>query len=626
MFVVSPASCSFRFAHALCLLILFHSQAPCFSGGRVHRQPSFPCLLASPVPARAGSGECSATLDCVPRPLSHLPPLSCLPMSPPQIFNFAMSNSFTSVDFDRLEFPSQYKVGRPARLWHCRPAAALLRLACRGSPLSRGGAPGHGRSWRGPASCWSRGAVAAGRLTCPRHSAPHACSNPSPHPTFTPLHCTPPTDRLRAAVPGPRGHQPGLLAARHAHGAVHRVVRPCCLLSLFALHVSCLPPSASFWNTGRQLAYALRLPCASPTASGSHGPPAPPRSRPPPAPCPLPIPTPQQPRHVRDHRPRPGAGAPGVRAAAQLPRRSGLRVPWRRPCAGGPAACLLLWRATWGMLACRGWSLLLLLRRRLGRGPMVCFPVGVRQPNTCLQHPAGCCCVTAAALLACPPRPLQNGQPVKFENVATPQECCQVRGGGTNGGLPGIAMQRSRGHCAAAPLAAERAHPAGSPLHGCAPSPRRSCAPPTPRAALTCGTPTSRSSASSRWAAAHGKAAGCAAGAAHSAPHIAPHQCPLASLAPAHAMPSTPLPSARLPPAEPQGLDAHQDAEAVRGDLLRGGARPWQPGAARQRRPPAPALGGGAAAARRLGRGLGGGGGAGGAAAPLIAAHARPSC
>jgi beta-glucanase (GH16 family) len=27
------------------------------------------------------------------------------------IFNFAMSNSFTAVDIDRLQFPAQYKVG-----------------------------------------------------------------------------------------------------------------------------------------------------------------------------------------------------------------------------------------------------------------------------------------------------------------------------------------------------------------------------------------------------------------------------------------------------------------------------------------------------------------------------------
>lgn len=32
------------------------------------------------------------------------------PVPPAQIFNFAMSNSFTSVDFDRLQFPAQYKV------------------------------------------------------------------------------------------------------------------------------------------------------------------------------------------------------------------------------------------------------------------------------------------------------------------------------------------------------------------------------------------------------------------------------------------------------------------------------------------------------------------------------------
>lgn len=51
----------------------------------------------------------------------HLPAylpatLPTLPASHPlchpfmQIFNFAMSNSFTAVDIDRLQFPAQYKV------------------------------------------------------------------------------------------------------------------------------------------------------------------------------------------------------------------------------------------------------------------------------------------------------------------------------------------------------------------------------------------------------------------------------------------------------------------------------------------------------------------------------------
>lgn len=46
------------------------------------------------------------------------------PVPPAQIFNFAMSNSFTSVDFDRLQFPAQYKVGAADLDCSCVPCAA----------------------------------------------------------------------------------------------------------------------------------------------------------------------------------------------------------------------------------------------------------------------------------------------------------------------------------------------------------------------------------------------------------------------------------------------------------------------------------------------------------------------
>lgn len=64
---------------------------------------------------------CARKLDAALRSSPRRP----TPAPPRQIFNFALSNSFTTVDLDRLQFPAQYK----ARRCCCVGVVGLVGLA-----------------------------------------------------------------------------------------------------------------------------------------------------------------------------------------------------------------------------------------------------------------------------------------------------------------------------------------------------------------------------------------------------------------------------------------------------------------------------------------------------------------
>lgn len=73
------------------------------------QSPSLPLARPFSLPFSLPLLAFSLPLLSCPKPFTLFPSHSTLPPLP-QIFNFAMSNSFTAVDFDRLQFPAQYKV------------------------------------------------------------------------------------------------------------------------------------------------------------------------------------------------------------------------------------------------------------------------------------------------------------------------------------------------------------------------------------------------------------------------------------------------------------------------------------------------------------------------------------